>query len=59
MQRVPVLDAAMFGVHVPVELQSQVSEVMRDIGGAHSVSNDTAVTRVVYMERSPPVIEKL
>lgn len=50
MQRVPVVDAAMFGAQVPVELQGQISEALRDIAGTHGASNDPAVGRIVYGE---------
>jgi hypothetical protein len=50
MRRVPVLDAAMFGAHVPVELQDQIGDALRDIAGTPSASDDPAVSRIVYSE---------
>lgn len=50
LQRVPVLDAAMIGMRVPVELQSEVGELVRDIGRAHSETDDPEVTRIIYGE---------
>lgn len=50
MQRVPVVDAAMFGAQVPVELQGQTSEALRAIAGTHIASDDPVVSRIVYGE---------
>jgi hypothetical protein len=50
MRPAPVLEAAMFGAQVPVELQRQIGEAIRDLASTHPANDDPVVTRIVYGE---------